>query len=41
MTNAISRKLMSKSVNEFGKEIIEAKNGLEAVENLKKTQILI
>jgi CheY-like chemotaxis protein len=27
---------MSKSVNEFGKEIIEAKNGLEAVEKLKE-----
>jgi CheY-like chemotaxis protein len=34
--DAISRKLMSKSVNEFGKEIIEAKNGLEAVEKLKE-----
>lgn len=34
--DAISRKLIVKSVNEFGREIIEAKNGLEAVEKFKE-----
>ncbi|MCG9792689.1 response regulator [Flavobacterium algicola] len=33
--DAISRKLISKSVKEFGKEIIEVKNGLEAVESFR------
>jgi len=34
--DAISRKLILKSVNEFGKEIIEAKTGREAVEKFKE-----
>lgn len=34
--DSISRKLIMKTVHEFGKEIIEAKNGLEAVEKLKQ-----
>ncbi|MCW2118388.1 response regulator [Flavobacterium sp. 7A] len=34
--DAISRKLISKSVNDFGKEIIQAKNGLEAVTKFKE-----
>ncbi|WP_366183761.1 response regulator [Flavobacterium ovatum] len=34
--DTISRKLISKSVNEFAREIIEAKNGLEAVEKFKE-----
>ncbi|UQD57299.1 PAS domain-containing protein [Flavobacterium sp. K5-23] len=34
--DAISRKLILKSVNEFGKEIIEAKTGRQAVEKFKE-----
>jgi PAS domain S-box-containing protein len=34
--DTISRKLILKSVNEFGREIIEAKNGREAIEKFKE-----
>jgi predicted rRNA methylase YqxC with S4 and FtsJ domains len=37
----ISRKLILKSVHEFAKEIIEAKQGVKQLKNSKRTQMLI